>query len=65
MTENQIYKVMKPVKGEMRAVYKCSECGQLFGHRFIPYGLGHGLKVNECACQLTGLRAKLISERRP
>lgn len=67
MTEDEIYSAMQKVKGEVRAVYKCKECKQLFGHRFIRYGLGHGLRVNQCLCQLTSrnVPSEKISERRP
>ena len=44
---------MIPIEGEMRAVYKCGDCGAYFGRRFIPYGLGRGLSINLCMCQLT------------
>lgn len=67
MTEDEIYNSLKKVKGEIRVVYKCDECGQLFGRRFIPFGLGQGLSVNMCLCQLTSgnVPSTRISERRP
>ena len=42
-----------PVPGEARAVYRCVECKALFGRRFIPGGIGRGLSVEKCICQLT------------
>jgi hypothetical protein len=55
-----------PVEGEMRVVYKCAECGQLFGRRFIPFGLGYGLSVNMCLCQITAKRnSSLVLESAP
>ena len=68
MTEDEIYDSMPKAKGEIRVVYRCSACKQLYGHRFIPYGLGHGLMVNQCMCMLThqsNLSSEKISERKP
>lgn len=50
----ELIEAMRPVSGEMRAVYECQGCGQLIGRRFIPFGLGRGLSVNLCMCQATG-----------
>ena len=44
------------IAGAVRVVYKCADCGQLFGRRFIPFGFGYGLSVNTCLCQITGRR---------
>ena len=44
---------MKPIRGETRAVCKCGYCGELFGRRYVPYGLGHGLTINPCSCIIT------------
>ena len=51
---------IEPVEGEERRVYKCSGCGQLFGRRFIPYAIGHGLTVNPCLCQITAHRPSVL-----
>ena len=57
---------IKPIKGEKRVAYKCDDCGQLFGRRFIPFGMGHGLSVNECLCQITAHRTStLVLESAP
>lgn len=62
----KLLKVITPIEGEMRVVYKCVECGQLFGRRFIPFGLGYGLSVNMCLCQITATRrSTLILESAP
>lgn len=47
---------MEPVDGEMRTVNQCGDCGKLFGRRFVPYGLGHGLTMGACLCQVTAHR---------
>ena len=44
------------VKGEKRTVEKCGDCGHLFGRRFIPFGIGIGLTVDPCLCQMTAHR---------
>lgn len=52
--------------GETRTVNKCLDCGKLFGRRFVPFGLGFGLAVNMCLCQLTANRpSKTILESSP
>lgn len=62
----ELFAAMPPRKGEKRTVQKCGDCGHFFGRRFIPYGLGHGLTVDACLCQLTGRRpSKTVSERKP
>lgn len=52
----QLLAAMAPVTGERRVIYQCGDCKALFGRRFIPYGLGHGLSVGLCTCQLTARR---------
>lgn len=49
-----------PIKGEMRTVSKCLDCGKLFGRRFIPFGLGYGFSVNMCLCQITAHRGSML-----
>jgi len=62
----KLIEVITPVEGEMRAVYKCAECGRLFGRRFIPFGLGYGFSVNMCLCQITAKRGSaLVLESAP
>lgn len=57
---------LPPVRGEMRTVELCNQCGRLFGCRFIPYGLGHGLSIRKCMCQLTNRTPSTrILESRP
>ncbi len=56
------------IKGENRVIYKCLDCGNLFGCRFIPYGLGRGFSLNMCLCQLTANRMHntiVVLERTP
>lgn len=64
---DELMQAMRPVNGEMRVVYECKECGQLQGHRFIPFGLGRGMHINSCMCQLTSRNVGLtrILECRP
>ena len=62
----KLLEVITPIEGEMRVVYKCAECGQLFGRRFIPFGLGYGFSVNMCLCQITAKRrSTLVLESAP
>lgn len=58
---------MAPVQGEVRAALKCRSCGRIFGRRYVPYGLGRGLSVNLCGCQLTSnnVQSTLLLEARP
>ena len=49
-----ILEAMPPIDGEVREVLRCGICGQLYGRRYIPYGIGEGLTVNACRCLLTG-----------
>ena len=49
----ELMKLMTPVAGEQRNVCECDICGQLFGRRFIPYGLGYGFTINPCSCMVT------------
>ena len=42
-----------PIEGEVRAVCKCNICGQLFGRRYIPHGIGRGFTLNPCDCMIT------------
>jgi len=51
-----LWRAMTPVQGEQRVIYQCGDCKKLFGRRFVPYGLGYGLTVGSCVCQLTGHR---------
>ena len=59
-----IFESMLPIKGERRAICQCDDCGKLFGRRFIPFGLGRGLTVESCLCQLTANRPFHIIDRR-
>jgi hypothetical protein len=67
----QAKKLMRKIArigGEKRVIYKCTECGTLFGCRFIPYGLGRGFSINMCLCQLTANRMHntvIVLERKP
>lgn len=62
----KLIKNIKPIDGEMRVIYKCGHCGHLFGHRFIPMGIGHGMLVSPCLCQLTSHAPSVsVLERRP
>lgn len=60
-------KEMDPVAGEMRRVYECTQCGAIFGRRYIPHGLGFGYTYNPCLCRLTGDSPGqlLLAERSP
>lgn len=51
-----LFDAMQPIEGECRTVERCDDCGRLFGRRYIPYGIGEGLSVNLCPCQLTARR---------
>jgi len=51
-----ILSYIPPVDGEQRAITVCHDCGQFIGRRYIPYGLGQGVTINPCWCQLTGHR---------
>lgn len=56
-----------PISGMMRVAYRCDECGTVFMHRFIPFGLGHGHRFNQCLCQLSANnmhRATVVLEMR-
>ena len=44
---------MQPIVGEVREVFRCGICGQVYGRRYIPFGIGEGLTVNPCLCVLT------------
>lgn len=46
----QLLMAIPPVAGECRAVCRCRGCGQLFGRRYIPYGLGYGATYRPCPC---------------
>jgi hypothetical protein len=62
----KLLRSMEPVKGECRTVEECCDCNHLFGRRFIPYGLGRGLTVDPCYCQITGHRpSRTITTREP
>ena len=52
----ELMAAMPKVPGETRAVERCDDCGHLFGRRFVPYGLGTGLTVDPCTCQITAHR---------
>lgn len=52
----EIIESMTPLSGMVRTANKCGDCGSLFGRQFIPYGLGRGLSVDLCGCQLTASR---------
>jgi len=63
---NRIFDSMEKVKGEIRRVYKCNECGNLIGRRFIPYGTGKGLIAHACQCYLTQIpNTTFVAERKP
>lgn len=49
----ELFDSMSQINGEIRTVCECRYCHQLFGRRFIPYGLGSGLTVNPCHCMVT------------
>ena len=52
----RLFATMLPVEGEQRAIVVCCDCGQFIGRRYIPYGLGRGVTMNPCLCQLTAHR---------
>ena len=56
----KLLEVITPIEGEKRVVYKCADCGRLFGRRFIPFGLGYGLSINMCMCQLAAHRDSVL-----
>ena len=65
---DKIIMAMEPIDGEMRTVCECGKCGQLFGRRFIPFGLGTGLTINPCHCIITNNQHgdyKTLRESRP
>lgn len=51
-TAEEVLDALTPIKGEMRVVYRCVRCEQHIGRRFIPFGLGRGLTINPCWCDL-------------
>lgn len=51
-TAEEVLMALDPIKGEMRVVYRCVTCGQFIGRRFIPFGLGRGLTINPCWCDI-------------
>lgn len=55
---------LRPVKGEKRVVYRCDceGCGKLHAVRFIPFGLGRGVSINKCMCQLTANRTHMLTK---
>lgn len=54
--QKEILDSMTAIEGEVRTVCKCDDCHKLFGQRFIPFGIGRGVFVNLCLCQITGHR---------
>lgn len=52
----RLLRTIPRVSGEERTIYACGDCGKLFGRRYIPHGIGHGLTVGACLCQLTAHR---------
>lgn len=60
----KLFGAMTPINGEVRVVYRCGDCGHLFGRRYIPYGLGQGLSVGLCGCQLTSRNRPMIQVER-
>jgi len=66
-TADNLFDAMTPVRGEVRTVLCCAECGRLFGRRYIPFGLGRGISVNECMCQCTSrnVPAPEVARRAP
>ncbi len=66
LSEEEVFAMLPQRAGEVRTVNSCNTCGNLVGRRFIPYGLGIGMTVNPCHCQLTGSPGyKKLAERRP
>ena len=67
MTPEELLELMPPVKGEMRTIRKCKNCGELQGRRFIPYGLGRGVTFGGCMCVATDRNQKteLVLETKP
>lgn len=62
----QMIDYMLPIPGEIRIINKCTECGQLSGKRFIPFGLGRGYSMNKCLCEATGSGKRIrILESKP
>ena len=61
-----LFAAMSPIQGEVRAIQKCGDCGHLFGRRYVPFGLGMGLTIDACWCQLTAHRpAHEVTRREP
>lgn len=55
-----LFRAMRTVQGERRVVYKCCNCQTLFGRRYIPYGLGRGMSIGLCVCQLTSRNVRSV-----
>jgi hypothetical protein len=57
---------IESLPGFMRTINKCGDCGELFGRRFIPLGLGYGASFHMCLCQLTAHRpSQIVLEAKP
>ena len=62
-----LFDSMTPISGENRVVYRCPECKGLYGRRFIPHGIGSGLTVGLCLCNLTrnAIKGDIVETRIP
>lgn len=52
--EQALLNKIPAVAGEVRAVYRCKSCNQIFGSRYIPYGTGQGAIYQPCLCICVG-----------
>jgi hypothetical protein len=65
---DKLLRSISRIKGMKRVAYKCKDCGQIFAHHFIPFGIGRGGSFNQCLCQLTANRlfgCPTVLERTP
>ncbi len=49
----ELFSAMTPIDGEVRTVCRCRLCDNLFGHQYIPGGLGRGMIIDPCMCMTT------------
>jgi hypothetical protein len=55
-------KLPKRPEGYKRAFSKCLDCGKPQFSDYIPFGLGHGHRYNQCLCQLTSNRTHRLKK---
>ena len=62
----ELLRAMKPIKGFVRTINRCNDCGHLFGRQYIPHSLGIGMSLDLCGCQMTAHRPfTLVTRRAP